>query len=71
MQEIILKQDILKEDYQKALKRELYFFFRSQSLSIDKIIKNQRGLELVTSDHSGYKTSSGKFLYYVLSDQVW
>ena len=30
---------------------------------MDKIIKNKRGLELVTSWSSGYETSSEKFLY--------
>ena len=32
---------------------------------MDKVIKNKRGLELVTSPSSGYKTSSQKFLYYL------
>ena len=52
------------------LKRWLDFFFQTQSLLMDKVIKNKRGLELVTSHSSGYKTSSKKFLYYILSDQV-
>ena len=30
---------------------------------MDKIIQNQRGLELVIGRSSGYKTSSEKFLY--------
>ena len=30
---------------------------------MDKVIKNKRGLELVTSRSSGHKTSSEKFLY--------
>ena len=30
---------------------------------MDKIIKNKRGLELVTIRFSGYKTSSEKFFY--------
>ena len=30
---------------------------------MDKIIKNKRDLELVTSRSSGYETSSEKFLY--------
>ena len=30
---------------------------------MDEIIKNERGLELVTSTSSGYETSSQKFLY--------
>ena len=38
---------------------------------MDKVIKNKRGLELVTSCSSGHKTSSEKFLCYILSDQVW
>ena len=42
---------------------EFYFFFRIQSLLMDKIIKNKRSLELVTSRASGYETRSVKFLY--------
>ena len=39
---------------------------------MDKIIKNKRGLEQVTSPSSGYKTSSKNFfISYILSDQVW
>ena len=30
---------------------------------MDKIIKNKRDLELVTSPSSGYKTSSKKIIY--------
>ena len=52
-----------KRIIKKPLERYLYFFFQTQSLSIDKIIKNKRGLELVTSRYSGYETSSEKFLY--------
>ena len=52
-----------KEDYQKALISKLYFFFRAKSLYMDRVIKNKRGLELVTSCSSDYKTSSEKFLY--------
>ena len=38
---------------------------------MDKVIKNKRGLELVTSLSSGYETSSKKlFISYLLSDQV-
>ena len=32
---------------------------------MDKVIKNKRGLELVTSCFSGHKTSSGKLLYFL------
>ena len=58
-----LKKGILKEDYQKALKKLTLFFFQTQSLLMDKVIKNKRGLELVTSPSSGDETSSEKFLY--------
>ena len=53
----------MEEDYQKALKKLTIYFFQTQSLLMDKVIKNKRGLELVTSRSSGYKTSSEKFLY--------
>ena len=43
--------------------KRIYFLFPTQSLSIDKVINNKRGLELVNSCSSGYKTSSEKFLY--------
>ena len=60
-----------KRIIKKPWKRKLFFFW-AQSLSIDKIIKNIRGLELVTSGYSGYETSSeNSFISYVLSDQVW
>ena len=37
---------------------------------MDKVIKNKRDLELVTSRSSGYKTSSkNSFIIYILSDQ--
>ena len=57
MQEILLKKDILKEDYRKILRNLLYFFFWTQSLLMDKIIKNKRDLEL-------------SFISYVLSDHI-
>ena len=39
---------------------------------MDKIIKNKRGLELVTSLSSGYETISKKlFISFLLWDQVW
>ena len=56
-------KDILKANYQKLLKVQLYFFFRTQSLLMDKIIKKKRGLKLVTSRPSSYKRSSQKFSY--------
>ena len=57
MQEILLKISILKENYQKALKKLIPFFL------MGKVILNKRGLELVTSCSSGHKVSSEKFLY--------
>ena len=58
-----MKVLFMKEDYQKALKSELYFFFRTQSLLMDKIIKNKRGVELMPSRTSGYEKRSAKLLY--------
>ena len=52
-----------KKKNQTALKKLNYFFFRTQYLLMDKVIKNKKGLELVTSCSPGYKTSSEKFLY--------
>ena len=50
MQEILLKSDILKKDYRKALKKVTLFFFRTQSLSIVKIINKKKSPG--TSDQS-------------------
>ena len=39
---------------------------------MDKVIKNKRGLELVTCRSSGYETSSKNFfISYILYDQGW
>ena len=38
-------------------------FFWTQPLLIVKVIKNKRGLELVTSSSSSYETSSETLLY--------
>ena len=48
-------------------KSELYFFFRTQFLLTDKVIKNKRGLELVTGCSSGYKTNLEKFISYIIA----
>ena len=57
------KQDILKEDYQKLLKK-LTLFFPSHLVPFNgQSYKNKRGLELVTSRSSGYETSSQKLFY--------
>ena len=59
-------------NYQKPLKKLTYFFFWTQSLLMDKVIKNKRGLEPVTSHSSDYKISSQNFfISCILSDQVW
>ena len=52
-----------KRILKKSLKSELYFFFRTHSLSTYKVIRNKRGLELVPRCSSGYKASLEKFFY--------
>ena len=57
---------ILKENYQKNVKKnQLYFFFQTQSLLMNKVIKNKRDLKLVASRSIGYETSSEKFFYWL------
>ena len=68
MQEILLKKRYFERELSKSLKK-VYFFFWTQSLLMDRVIKIKRGLELVTSRSASYKTSSEKLL--MLSDQVW
>ena len=63
MQEILLKVRYFERGLSKTLKK--CDFFRTQSLSVDKIFKNIKALELATSRSSGYETSSEKFLYYL------
>ena len=64
IQEILLKIRYFERGLLKSLKKvNLFFFFRTQSFLMDKVIKNERGLELVTSCSSSYKTGSEKFLY--------
>ena len=58
-----LKKIIWKRIIKKILKNLLDVFFRTQSLLMDRVIKNKRGLELVTTHSSDYKTSSKTFLY--------
>ena len=58
-----LNKIIWKRIIKKTLKSLLYFFFRTQSLLMDRVIKNKSGLELVTTHSSDYKTSSKIFLY--------
>ena len=62
------KKYILKEDYQKALKKLISFFLLNpvpfNGQSYQKQEQKQKELELMTSCSSeDYKTSSEKFLY--------
>ena len=59
--------------FEKGLSKSLkkVFFFWTQFLLMDKVIKNKSGLELVPSCSPGHKTSSEKSLCYILSDKVW
>ena len=52
-----------KRIIKNPLNSQLYFFFWTQSLLMNKVIKNKSCLELVPSRSSGYKTSSEKFLF--------
>ena len=52
-----------KRIIKKPKPRWFYFFLQTQYLLMDKVIKNQRGMELVTSHSLGHKTSLEKFLY--------
>ena len=63
MQEILLKLYILKEDYQKSLKKLTLFFLPNPVPFNGQSYQKQRGLELVTSHASRHETSSEKFLY--------
>ena len=60
----------MKKDYQKALKK-LTIFFISFHFNGQSYQKQKGPLELATSRSSGYKTSFGKFISYILSAQVW
>ena len=64
MQEILLKIRHFERELSRGLKKvNFILFFCTQSLLIDKVIKNKTSLELVTSHTSDYKLSSEKFLY--------
>ena len=58
-----LKLDILKEGYQKPLKKLTLFFLSNPVPFNGQSYEKQKGLELVTSHSSDYKTSLQKFLY--------
>ena len=52
------------DDYQKPLKKStLFFLLHPVPFNGCKVIKNKRGLKLVTSCSSGYETCSEKSLY--------
>ena len=71
MQEIVLKIRYLKVDYQKALKKLIQFFFSTQSLLMNKIMKNKRSLEIVTISLQVTKeVQKNYFISEVLPDQV-
>ena len=57
MQEIIIKVRYLERELPKSLKKVNFIFsFEPSPFLLDKIIKNKRSLELVTSScSSGYK----------------
>ena len=57
------KGSFFEKDCQKAFKKLTLFFLLNQSLLMNKVFKNKRGLELVTSWSSSYETSSEKLLY--------
>ena len=63
MQEIYLKIRYFEKGLSKSFKN----VFRTQSLLMDKIIENKRGLELVASCSFGYKINLEKLLvmYYL------
>ena len=69
MQEILLKIRYFESGLLKSIKNVTVFFLSNPVDLVDKIIKNKRGLELVTSSFSGYKTSSENFpllvMYYL------
>ena len=61
MQEILLKIRYFERALSKTFKK--VFFFRTQFPLMDKVMKNKRELELMTSLSSGQETSSQIFLY--------
>ena len=66
MQEILLKIRYFKRGLSKSLKK-LYNFisFWTQFLLMDKVIKNKRGMELVTSHSSGHQKTPLFVIYYL------
>ena len=60
---ILVNKDILKEDYQNALKKLTLFFLLNPVPFNGKSYQKQKELELMNSWSSVYKTSSEKFIY--------
>ena len=56
------KKRYIERVLSKRIKKLTLFFFQTQSLLMDKIMKN-KCLELVTSSSLGYKISSEKLFY--------
>ena len=48
---------------QPFLKKGTLFSFPTQSILMDKVAKNKKGLKLVTSPSLSYKISSKKFIH--------
>ena len=66
MQEIVLKIRCFEKQLSESLKNVNFVSvssFETSPFLMDKIMKNKRGLELVTISFSGYKRSTNKFLY--------
>ena len=64
MQKILLKIRYFERGLSKTLKKLTLFFILNPAPLMNKITKDKRGLKLVASCSSGYKTSSEKTLYY-------
>ena len=58
-----LKIRYFERELSKSLKKVKFIFLPNPVPLMDKVTKNKRVLELVTSHSSGHKTSSEKFLY--------
>ena len=70
MQKILLKVRYIEIGWSKTHKKsQLYFFFLTQSLLIDKVIKNKRDLENVQSLFRLWKFQKNSFVSYILSDK--
>ena len=73
MQGILLKIRYFQRGLSKTFKKlNIFFPFWAQSLLMDEIIKNKRGLELVIVRLQVMKqVHKNFFISYILPDQVW